>query len=443
MKSTDRLRRTLRSPVFIATIALVLRLLYLWTPPSRMQVGSIDGLGLGYEAGRIAQSIVSGRGYSSPFQAESGPTAWVPPALPFLLAADFKLFGMHSHAALVFILVLNEIFSAATCIPIFFASKIISGTGGRAAWLWAFYPYALLVPFYAARWYMSLSALLAACILFATFKILRSDRSSRWTGYGLLWGFELMTNAAFASIAPVLLVWLALRLRAARRAWIRLPGLAAAALVLVCAPWTIRNYAVFHTWVPLRPNFGFELWRFNNPAGPLHPTGDPPELALYVRLGETAYNREKKAEAFRIIRARPGTFAATTAHRIKEFWGGAESNSASTVVKWAGHWRSRALLATNLGLIVLTMGGLSFAWFRQREVFCPLVLFPLVFPLVYYITVSETVYRYPIDPILIVLAALGTEWIIPAQSGGDAENGSPGTETPRIHGSPDATERAV
>ena len=34
-----------------------------------------------------------------------------------------------------------------------------------------------------------------------------------WVGYGLLWGFELMTNAAFASIAPFLLVWLALYLR--------------------------------------------------------------------------------------------------------------------------------------------------------------------------------------------------------------------------------------
>jgi len=156
-----------------------------------------------------------------------------------------------------------------------------------------------------APWYMSLSALLAACILFATLKILRSDRSSRWIGYGLLWGFQLLTNAAFASVAPFLLVWLALRLRAARRAWIRLPELAAAALVLICAPWTIRNCAVFHNWVPLRPNFGFELWRFNNLAGPLYPTSDPPELALYVRLGESAYNREKKAEAFRIIRAHP------------------------------------------------------------------------------------------------------------------------------------------
>jgi hypothetical protein len=415
MKSSDRLCRTLRSPALIVAIALALRLVYLWTPPSRMSVGSIDGVGLGYEAGRIAQSIVSGRGYSSPFQAESGPTAWVPPVLPFLLAADFKLLGMQSHAALVFILVLSEVFSAATCIPIFFAAKIISGTGARAAWLWAFYPYAVLVPFYAARWYMPLSALLAAWILFATLTILRSDRPSRWIGYGLLWGFELMTNASFASIAPFLLVWLALRLRAARRAWLLLPGLTAAALVLVCAPWTIRNYAVFHTWVPLRPNFGFELWRFNNPAGLLHPAADPQELAMYVRLGETAYNRDKKTEAFRLIRAHPGTFALSTAHRIKEFWGGAEFNSQSTAVKWAGHWRSRALLATNLGLILLTIGGLSFAWFRKREVFWPLAPLPLIFPLVYYITVSETVYRYPIDPILIVLATLGTEWILPGK----------------------------
>jgi hypothetical protein len=75
-------------------------------------------------------------------------------------------------------------------------------------------------------------------------------------------------------------------------------------------------------------------------------------------------------------------------------------------------------------------------------VFCPLVLFPPIFPLVYYITVSETAYRYPIDPILIVLAALGTEWITPAQSGGDAESSSPGMEPARIHRSPDATERA-
>jgi len=33
----------------------------------------------GYEAGRIARSIVQGRGFGSPLFAETGPTAWMPP----------------------------------------------------------------------------------------------------------------------------------------------------------------------------------------------------------------------------------------------------------------------------------------------------------------------------------------------------------------------------
>lgn len=66
---------------------------------------------------------------------------------------------------------------------------------------------------------------------------------------------------------------------------------------------------MFHAWVSLRPNFGFELWRFSNPAGLLNPVADPQELALYVRLGETTYNREKKTEALPLIRVHPERFA--------------------------------------------------------------------------------------------------------------------------------------
>jgi len=50
-------------------------------------------------------------------------------------------------------------------------------------------------------------------------------------------------------------------------------------------------------------------------------------------------------------------------------------------------------------------GGTFLRLVPQAGSVLPLVLFPLIFPLVYYITVSETAYRYPIDPILIVLAA--------------------------------------
>jgi len=119
--------------------------------------------------------------------------------------------------------VLNESLFRGDVHPIFFASKIIS-TRARGPRGCGVYPYAVLVPFYGRQMVHVAFRASRACILFATFKILRSDRSSRWTGYGLLWGFELMTNAAFASIATFLLLWLALRLRAARRAWMPLAG---------------------------------------------------------------------------------------------------------------------------------------------------------------------------------------------------------------------------
>jgi hypothetical protein len=49
------------------------------------------------EAGRIAQSIVEGRGFSSPFQGATGPTAIMPPIYPSLLAGVFRLFGIYTN----------------------------------------------------------------------------------------------------------------------------------------------------------------------------------------------------------------------------------------------------------------------------------------------------------------------------------------------------------
>src|SRR5579875_1936578 len=53
----------------------------------------------GYEAGRIARSLVTGHGYGNPFNGFSGPTAWLPPLYPLLLALCFKMFGVYSRGA--------------------------------------------------------------------------------------------------------------------------------------------------------------------------------------------------------------------------------------------------------------------------------------------------------------------------------------------------------
>ncbi len=75
------------------------------------------------------------------------------------------------------------------------------GRGSREffAWLWALFTNAIMMPF-EWIWDTSLSALLAATILWATLELAESRRWRDWCGYGLLWGAALMTNPALASL---------------------------------------------------------------------------------------------------------------------------------------------------------------------------------------------------------------------------------------------------
>src|SRR5258708_10553705 len=55
-----------------------------------------DYFGFGWEAGRIASSLAAGRGFCDPFQGATGPTAWVAPLYPVVLAGIFRAFGTYS-----------------------------------------------------------------------------------------------------------------------------------------------------------------------------------------------------------------------------------------------------------------------------------------------------------------------------------------------------------
>ncbi|MBV8113728.1 MAG: hypothetical protein JO300_03235, partial [Silvibacterium sp.] len=50
-----------------------------------------DHFQFGWEMGRVARALATGYGYADPFVGHTGPTAWVPPLYPLLMAAVFKL----------------------------------------------------------------------------------------------------------------------------------------------------------------------------------------------------------------------------------------------------------------------------------------------------------------------------------------------------------------
>src|SRR6202522_3229814 len=196
----------------IVAVSLVARLAFAIDQARKMPANLVGLVPFLNETGNIAFSLAQGHGFSSPWWQETGPTAWLTPVYPWIVSVAYRIFGIHTPHAFYAVVLLNIIFSAATCVPIYFIAKRIAGVGAGsgAAWLWAVFPNAILIP-YEWIWDTSLSALLMALILWGTLELPDALRWRPWILYGALWGFALMTNPALGSMLPVLLGWGAYR----------------------------------------------------------------------------------------------------------------------------------------------------------------------------------------------------------------------------------------
>ena len=84
-----------------------------------------------WEQGNVAEALVAGRGFGSPFQSNQL-SAVMPPVYPIIVAGLFKLFGIHTASSIFAAHLLNCVISALACIPIFLVAR--RSFGERAAW---------------------------------------------------------------------------------------------------------------------------------------------------------------------------------------------------------------------------------------------------------------------------------------------------------------------
>lgn len=400
------------SVTLIFLVAFGLRVAFTWNYVDEHSRQALSVIPFMFESADISVSLVQGHGFASPFRVPTGPTAWMTPVYPVLLAGVFRVFGTYTFYSYLAAAGLNILFASLTCIPIFFAGKRIAGAGlgAAAAWLWAIFPNAILLTF-ESMWDACLAALLAATILWATLAITESSRARDWAAYGLLWGFTLMTTPTLASVLPFLLLWLAYRARKNRQSWIALPTIALAIALLCCVPWTIRNYSVFHRFVPLRSVFGLQLWLGNNAQanppwlGTLHPINDAAERAQYVEMGEMDYMRVKKREAISYIESHPRRELQLFGERFVSIWTGGTSDPLRDFEGNDSMWFRYVLLFNIVAAFGALLGTVLLAFRRSMYAF-PLAVFPVIFPCAYYATLALPRYRLPIDPIVLLLTAI-------------------------------------
>src|SRR6266404_1312221 len=84
------LRQWLRRPAAMVLIALALRLAVVTVGHTYRVNPRTDHFGFGWETGRIARSIAEGNGFSSAIHGTTGPTAWVAPLYPYVVAGVFR-----------------------------------------------------------------------------------------------------------------------------------------------------------------------------------------------------------------------------------------------------------------------------------------------------------------------------------------------------------------
>jgi 4-amino-4-deoxy-L-arabinose transferase-like glycosyltransferase len=411
----------LRAPGRIFWVGFLVRVIYMTLAHTyRIRVAE-DHFQFGWEAGRIARALVTGYGYSDPFAnvyyAHTGPTAWLPPLYPLLLAGIFRIFGVFTHASAWVLFAIQSAFSAATALATYeIGARILSRRIALwSAWIWALYPAAMQ---YAVRWpwEMTITTALFSFVLVLALRMRRiggptltsnlEPQAAQWLLFGLLWALIALSNSTLLIFLPVCGLWILLPGMKNPGGILRtLAGPLLAALVFVACimPWTIRNYAVFHTFIPLRGNFGAELYMGNGPGstGFLmeydHPFQSAEQLRLYAGMGEVRYVAMRGAAAKQFVAAHPAHFAADVARRVYFFWAGVPHPSDEAWYNELGRTLNFAFISI-AGLL-----GLGLA-LRNRVPAAGLFAWAfLLLPIPYYLVTVHARFRHPLEPLITIL----------------------------------------
>ena len=406
-------RRLLYSPLVIVAVAFVARLVSILLR-HRYDIPAVYGhLFFGFEVGRIASALASGHGFSSPFPGPSGPTAWLGPVYPLMVAGVFKIFGIYTAASALAIMVVNAAFSALTCLAIYLVGMELFGLAVAVltAWAWALLPYSINWSFWI--WETTVSAFLLTLLFWLTLRLARQPRPRTWVVYGLLWGVLALTNASCLSFLPVAALWLWYRLRQQRQFRFRHAAASVLFFVLAVSPWVARNYLVMGKLIFPRSDFGEELYMGNHegPEGLCmfwdHPVWNKYEMASFAQQGELSYVAAKQKIAEQWIGQHPGRFAQLTLKRVGFFWFTIPEQG--RIARRFGIGSRHALY---FALALLAFWGL---WLAFRRGYSAAWLFAglfLLYPLVYYITHCHPRYQHPITPEMLLLAAflLHSSW---------------------------------
>lgn len=129
-------------------------------------------------------------------------------------------------------------------------------------------------------------------------------------------------------------------------------------------------------------------------------------------MGEIAYMDEKRREAIHWILSHPRREAQLFEQRFIATWLGTPHPlrdfiaSDSFLIRTVFVANFLASLGALAGIVVL-------CWYRRMRLYAlPVVVYPVVFPFAFYLSQALFRYRYPIDPVVLLLTAVAAQQLL-------------------------------
>jgi hypothetical protein len=238
-----------------------------------IQILCIHGHELYGEPYLIARNIVAGKGFVFvyPYTFHESVTAYIPPLFVFL-QVPFLASGLGEIGIQIFNLVCLQ--AACFIIYRFFRSFVQAPLA-----LLIFFALSFYIPFWALAYSLEPNAL-NLLLLVSTIYILRNiaehASTKRFILLGVLIGLQLLVRPDMMLGAVLFSIWLIVVYRKHLKVAINGITLVALTAGIIVAPWTIRNYGVFHKFVLVSANGGMNLFTGNNPVA----TGEFSETAI-------------------------------------------------------------------------------------------------------------------------------------------------------------------
>jgi len=405
--------------LIVFLVALAVRVAYVWLAAGPGATASSDALT--YDT--VAWNLARGSGFSLGAGADTWPTAFVPPVVPWLTSLLYRVVGHQFFAALLLQCAIGAL------IPLLLASLASATFGGSvariAAWLAALHPLLVFFSGYLLTETTFTAMLLAALVASAAW--LKTPRPGRALGVGLVWGFACLTRPTALALPALIALWSwsPLGLTIAPRDRVRQLAMLALGVVLVIGPWTLRNGAALGAFVPVTTGGGRAFLDSNNPVvwgdpmtrgGANSTYGLEPWATMFRGKSEPEVDALARADGVRFLREHAREWPAMALAKLARFWRLTAEGGGTGL--WQREGSPLTALASRvdplLAWSVVVLPFAVFGWVRTlggaRRWFLSLpALVILYFTGLALVFWGSLRMRVPVEPLVLLYAAAGAD----------------------------------